>query len=404
MLQGRKTKIEVKAKDDTAVKSHASVDNCSRCSKPVKDSDAGLQCEICELWFHNACENITDEEFKFLEAHSSVHWYCEACNKSVANVIKLVTSLKTKHEKLELVVDALRKDVTKISATVDSLDKSVDTKIESGIQDTKSSLETAQKEINEIKASTDSMTSEVKCLSATLSEMSLGKLPDAMLKVVETKIESYTEKLSAELACLGKEFKALGSSNKDPPPLWSSLVSKEVDSKFDKVSVDVSKFQQALDEARKESVEEKDREERSNNIIIYRINELDSKEELVKSDRAFCLELIKDVLGLEMQESDIKQMFRIGKKVQDKGPRPLLIQFREKAIKNKIMESLSKLRDADDRFKSISVTHDFTKTERAECKSLVEQAKVKQLEESGEYLWRVRGAPGQLKLIKFRKQ
>lgn len=67
------------------------------------------------------------------------------------------------------------------------------------------------------------------------------------------------------------------------------------------------------------------------------------------------------------------------------------------------MESLAKLRGADDKFKKLSITHDLTKKEREECRTLVEEAKKKQ-EESGEFNWRVRGPPGQMKLVRFRKQ
>ena len=67
------------------------------------------------------------------------------------------------------------------------------------------------------------------------------------------------------------------------------------------------------------------------------------------------------------------------------------------------MENLAKLRDADEKFKKLSITHDLTKSERTECKKLVEEAKRKQSEEQGEYYWRVRGAPGLMKVIKIRK-
>lgn len=190
---------------------------------------------------------------------------------------------------------------------------------------------------------------------------------------------------------------------KELEPSWASVVSREVDSKFEKVNVDVTKVQQTLVEVKSQADEEKDKEFRSHNIIIYRISEIDSREERVKADKAFCLQLFNDILELNVHDSDIKSLFRIGKKDQSQRDRPLLIQFREKTLKNRVMETLYKLRQAEDKFRGISVTHDFTKTERAECKNLVEEARKKQQEEQGEYLWRVRGLPGQLKIIKLCK-
>jgi len=82
---------------------------------------------------------------------------------------------------------------------------------------------------------------------------------------------------------------------------------------------------------------------------------------------------------------DFKSIFRLGKFEIGKV-RPILIQVREKTLKNRIMESLFKLRGASEKFKNISVTHDLTQKERAECKALVEEAKKKQSEEVGEFL------------------
>src|SRR5437868_10082172 len=74
---------------------------CLTCKKEVTDSHLALECEICEEWFHIDCEQVAAEEYTFLSEHKSVHWYCIACNKSVVNVIKLVSNLKLKVEKLD---------------------------------------------------------------------------------------------------------------------------------------------------------------------------------------------------------------------------------------------------------------------------------------------------------------
>jgi len=52
--------------------------------------------------------------------------------------------------------------------------------------------------------------------------------------------------------------------------------------------------------------------------------------------------------------------------------------------------ALYKLRDAEQKFKQVVVTHDMTKKEREECKNLVEEAKSMQASDnSGEYIYRV---------------
>jgi len=68
------------------------------------------------------------------------------------------------------------------------------------------------------------------------------------------------------------------------------------------------------------------------------------------------------------------------------------------------MESAYKLKNAEDKFKNVSITHDLTKQERAECKVLVAEAKTKQDVETGEWIWRVRGAPGMMKIVRIPKR
>jgi len=70
-----------------------------------------------------------------------------------------------------------------------------------------------------------------------------------------------------------------------------------------------------------------------------------------------------------------------------------------------IMESLYKLKHAELHFKSVVVTHDMTKTERDECKRMVIEAKDKETQDpSGEFIYRVRGLLGKMKIIKIRKR
>jgi len=80
--------------------------------------------------------------------------------------------------------------------------------------------------------------------------------------------------------------------------------------------------------------------------------------------------------------------------------------------KNLIMESLFKLKSLPERVKRISIAHDMTRKERDECKAnalhsslsfLVEQAKLKSEPEQGEWVYRVRGPSGRMKVVQLRK-
>ena len=61
------------------------------------------------------------------------------------------------------------------------------------------------------------------------------------------------------------------------------------------------------------------------------------------------------------------------------------------------MDSLYKLKKIEAKFKKCTISHDMTKKDREECKSLVSEAKEKKrLDTSGEWMYQVRGLPSQV--------
>lgn len=379
-IGGKAAAKDSKAIAASVVAKEKCTDLCVVCDKIVKKSDFGLGCEICFGWFHTKCVEVSDEEYTFLDNHKSVHWYCKSCNKSVANIIKLVSSLTLKIENIETSVTALTTQVTKNSVSLSDCEKRV-----GNISDGKlpeNLTKCIESKINEAIALVvirlDSFQEEVKGLKDQVAEN-------------ETKLETAIE---------AKLVESVDSIKKELEPSWASIVGQEVNTKFETVSKDVTLVKSVLEDTRKKATEERDRENRAHNIIMYRVPEVDNKDERVQADKAFCIELFNTVLEVDTQESEFKS-FRLGKR--DQANRPLMIQCRDKSLKNRIMESLNKLKSSEPKFRNISVTHDLTLNERAECKTLIEQAKLKQAEETGEYLWRVRGLPGQLKLIKLKK-
>ena len=81
-----------------------------------------------------------------------------------------------------------------------------------------------------------------------------------------------------------------------------------------------------------------------------------------------------------------------------------MIQLASYTFKNLIMESLYRLRHAEQKYKDVIITHDMTRTERDECKRLVEEAKAKAAQDkSGVILYQVRGSPADMKTVKIKK-
>jgi hypothetical protein len=69
------------------------------------------------------------------------------------------------------------------------------------------------------------------------------------------------------------------------------------------------------------------------------------------------------------------------------------------------MENLKRLRGAQPPFNDIGVSHDFTKSEREEVKSMVKIAEEREKNEGqGEWIFRVRGSPGNMAVVKMKKR
>ena len=54
---------------------------CEGCKKQVTKTDRGLKCEYCGAWFHIEGENVTNDEYDFIENHrEQLHWFFKVCN------------------------------------------------------------------------------------------------------------------------------------------------------------------------------------------------------------------------------------------------------------------------------------------------------------------------------------
>jgi len=327
-------------------------DVCLHCGAAVKQGENGIQCELCEAWSHAKCENINEEGYKILKLEN-IHWYCVGCNKGVGRVLTNMMKMQQSHEKLE-------KEVRDIQANSKQYQSKVDTEIE------------------KIKGGMEIFKQDVKSVKEVINE------------------------LTATLEQQKEEQKNIESNES----LWSTIVGKHVEKKMETVTVEMLEVQKTIIEAKEHMNEEKDKEKRRQNIIIYRAVESQATgpETRKNEDQRFCLALVQDVLEVDCTSDDIDSVRRLGKR-QDGTCRPMLVSFKSVGVKNQVMESLSKLAEADDKYRTLSITHDMTQKEREECKTMVAQAKHKQEEDaSGEYIYRVRGAPGELKVVRLRKR
>jgi hypothetical protein len=66
-----------KEKKDKEKEGAGVTEKCGGCPKAVTDNKKGIQCEICEKWYHIKCQDISEESYKALKEIHTAHWYCK---------------------------------------------------------------------------------------------------------------------------------------------------------------------------------------------------------------------------------------------------------------------------------------------------------------------------------------
>ena len=152
-----------------------------------------------------------------------------------------------------------------------------------------------------------------------------------------------------------------------------------------------------------ELVEEKEKKLRSKNLIIHGDEESssDNKDDAIKSDDIY----INNFIAALKVTSTVKSASRIGLPAQDKNQAIKVVMNMEEE-RNRILSNLRNLKRTSE-YKTISVTKDYTITERRMIKDWSDKAKEKNKNESpdSKFVWRYeRGSPKNgLRLKRFLK-
>ena len=136
-----------------------------------------------------------------------------------------------------------------------------------------------------------------------------------------------------------------------------------------------------------ELIEEKDKRLRENNIVIHGKRESENNED---NDKQFVNDMIKDI---SVGAITAKSIIRIGKTENEKT-RPIKVIFNNKEEKSKVMSNLRHLK-CKEVYNKISITDDYTMSERKMVKDYVDMAKQKnrELGNDAKTIILVRGTP-----------
>lgn len=335
----------------------------SKDSGPINGTAGGnidwIQCDICDRWelFDNA-DLGTSSTAEIKDAKFT----CRMC--------KIESQMVTKDELTKKLV-GIENKVCSIEERITALEAKLSAKLRESSD--------IREEINSIGAKQQEALSDIRTIKQKLDETKVA---------VESRGASNEE---------------VGDKSQAESILYSDIAAKAVECKLKEYTEGLSQVKETLEKTKEESDELANHEQRSCNIVIYRAEETcDVRKEQLQADRIFCEELFGSVLDTGIDIASVKGIIRLGKKENAKC-RPMLVKFASKSDRNKVMETLGKLREAPICFKKISVGYDMTPKEREEYKKLVSEVKAKG-NESGEWVWRIKGQPGHYKIIKTQKQ
>ena len=149
--------------------------------------------------------------------------------------------------------------------------------------------------------------------------------------------------------------------------------------------------------------EELKRENRMNNIVIFRVPEqtepdANKRKEIDQQS----VQILLSAIGVDAQP---KQTIRFGayKNETDSSPRLLKVTFEDQETQQEIFKNLPKLKDASPELKNMSIAYDLSEDERQTVRYMVKVAKEKS-SDSPYWEYKIRGPPWDLKEVRYRKR
>lgn len=186
------------------------------------------------------------------------------------------------------------------------------------------------------------------------------------------------------------------------------------------------KFQEAIDEIKKDNKKEEtiesasssvfleisDREQRKNNLILHQLPEpSDSVKEGTnrkKHDDEKLLDLLSELNVKINPKEDVKFCVRLGETRNDleTKPRPILIGFRNLDVRDNILQVSRNL--SKTKYKDVSIIPDLTKRQRQQETDMRKEVDKRNSDLSEEdalnWIWKMVGMRGQRKIIKTKIQ
>ena len=325
-----------------------------------------IKCNGCDKWICDSCHDSQISKLKPAIGKCgsiAVYVLCKTCNEQVIlNGIspKKITGDNNEANKLDKLFDTLHKS---LNNSLQNMENNLESKINDIIDDQLS------KKLASNRPFIDSMEDP----TSVCDELSSEKNPPQSLYAKVTNLEkNMTELLDNKL--------------KDLIPTEQSEIKSRTYASALQGTADMKKILQ--DARNDEKVEDREVEKRAPNFIIRNSEEFGHNDDKIrKNDEGYVHDLLLR-LGVSSMPVNI---IRLGKRNESER-RPLKVVMPNKAVKIKIMSNLGKLKGSEREFGKISITDDYTASEREQIRKFSQLAKEKTETTEGK-LFKVRGTP-----------
>ena len=91
------------------------------CKKIVGDDQDGIQCDVCNLWYHRECIKLSKEEYRIQKRNETSKWFCEKCIGEIQDTKQELKVSKDQNKKLQKELSSLQEEVEKLNTRVKDL-------------------------------------------------------------------------------------------------------------------------------------------------------------------------------------------------------------------------------------------------------------------------------------------
>ena len=325
-----------------------------------------IECAGCEGTFETKCQNISEAQYTALQERNDILWLCPEC----------------------LIIMCPK------SGTISSTNLPLQTIQEIEDDDTPSSHE-LMKQIKLIQHKMDSASDIQAAMKGTLDSLQndvLESLPTDIKEQVDKKIDLTERRIHDKITEVSSQLPSTQGRS------WTDIL--EATASTSKTNISLEHLKKAIEEVKED---DKEMEIRSRGIVVYRAKENIRAKKPDEGEPSEDEELIKSLLDfLECDEEELQSVNRLGnfsaENIAQGRFRPIKVRFNSKEARDKVLSSLTKLKNAPPELKILSIRQDLNYAQRQELNAKVKEAREKS-KDSVNGVYRVRGSPGSYHLV-----